>query len=196
MVYTDYIKQRILYHHALGHKAPTIEKLLREEKLKASRVGIDKFLKHYREMGTIARKPGSGRPSKMTTEMKRIVEEQMRKDDETSAYQLHQLLVSKGYEISLRTVLRCRTALGWTFRGSAYCQMIREANKVKRLQWAIDNQGLDFDDVVWTDECTVQLESHRRFCCRKVGERPRNKPRYGSTQCKCIYMLSNYAMRK
>lgn len=109
MVYTDYIKQQIIYYHTLGHRAPTIETLLQEEKLKASRVGIDKFLKHYREM---ARKPGSGRPSKLTTEMKLIVEEQMRKDNETSTYQLHQLLVSKGYEISL---LRCRTALGWTF---------------------------------------------------------------------------------
>lgn len=50
-------------------------------------------------------------------------------------------------------------------------------NKAKRLEWALENEGLDFDDVVWIDECTVQLESHRRFCCRKVGHRPRNKPR-------------------
>ena len=34
-----------------------------------------------------------------------------------------------------------------------------------------------FSDVIWTDECTVQLETHRRFCCRKKGEAPKNKPR-------------------
>ena len=137
-----------------------------------------KILKHYEDIGTIVRKPGSGRPTRITAEIKCIVEEQMQTDDETTAHQLHHLLVSKGYDISLRTILRCRTSLGWTFRGSTYCQMIREVNKEKRLQWAIENQGLDFDDVVWTDECTVQLESHRRFCCRKVGQRPKNKPRY------------------
>ena len=177
MVFSDYIKQRILHHYSKGHKAPTIAKLLQEEQLKASRVGVAKFIKHFEDTGTIARRPGSGAPSKVTEEIKRVVEEQMQKDDETTAHQLHQLLLTKGYGISLRTVLRCRTSLGWTFRGSAYCQMLREVNKAKRLQWALENEGLDFDDVVWTDECTVQLESHRRFCCRKVGQRPRNKPR-------------------
>ena len=101
--------------------------------------------------------------------IKQIVEDQMRVDDETTAYQLHRLLTEKGYSISLRTVLRCWTALGWTFRGSAYCQLIREGNKVKRLAWARDHLHDTFDDVIWSDECTVQMESHRRFACRKQG---------------------------
>ncbi len=33
-------------------------------------------------------------------------------------------------------ILRGRRQLGWTYRGSAYCQLIRQANKVKRLEWA------------------------------------------------------------
>ena len=101
----------------------------------------------------------------------------MQKDDETTAFQLHKLLVSRGYKIGARTVLRCRKALGWTFRGSAYCQLIRDVNKVKRLAWARDNLNDSFDDVIWTDECTVQMESHRRFCCRKIGHAPKPKPR-------------------
>ncbi len=64
------------------------------------------------------------------------------------------------------------------FSGScSYCQMIRAANKVKRLDWVteyIHEAETGFRDVIWTDECTVQLESHRRFCCRKIGELPRN----------------------
>ena len=28
-----------------------------------------------------------------------------------------------------------------------------------------------------TDECTIQLEMHRRFCCRKSGQPARPKPR-------------------
>ena len=57
----------------------------------------------------------------------------MRLDDETTAYQLHRLLSDKGYSISLCTILRCRTAFGWTFRGSAYCQLIREAKAQEHL---------------------------------------------------------------
>ena len=169
MVFSDYIKQRILYHYAKGNKALTIAKLLQEEQLKASRVGIAKFIKHFEDTSTIARRPGSGRPSKVTEEIKRIVEEQMQRDNETTAHQLHQLLVSKGYSICLRTTLCCQWSLGWTFCGSAYCQMLREVNKVKRLEWALENEGLDFDDVVWTDECTVQLESHRHFVAGRLG---------------------------
>ena len=74
-----------------------------------SRSGICKFIRRYKETGSIGRRPGSGRPSKITEEIKQIVEEQMRKDDETSAFQLHALLLSRGHYLSIRTILRCRT---------------------------------------------------------------------------------------
>ena len=131
----------------------------------------------YHDTLSIGRRPGSGRPSKITAEIKAIVEAQMRVDDETTAFQLHRLLTEKGYSITIRTILRCRTALGWTFRGSAYCQLIREANRQKRLDWTRQHLGDSFDDVIWTDESTIQMESHRRFACRKHGEAPRPKPR-------------------
>ena len=98
-------------------------------------------------------------------------------DDGTTAHQLHRLLQGKGYNLSLETILRCRSSLGWTFRGSAYCQLIRGVNMEKRLAWALKYKDDTFDDVIFTDECTVQMESHRRFCCRKQGEPPRLKPR-------------------
>ena len=181
MVYLHYKKLRILFLHQESYKPPTIVKILEEEGMRASRRGIAKFLKKYKDTRTVARHPGSGRPSKVTNEAKKIIEEQMRADDETTAHQLRRLLASKGYELSLHTVLRCRTSLGWTFRGSSYCQLIREANKQKRLEWAREYLGeasTGFEDVIWTDKTTVQLESHRRFCCKKRGERPKNKPRY------------------
>jgi len=114
----------------------------------------------------------------ITEEVRRIVEEQMRRDDETTASQLHVLLVSMGYTLNLRTVLRCRTSLGWTFRGSAYCQLIRDVNKQKRLDFARAHRSDNFANVIFTDECSVQLETHRRRSCRKEGEPPKNKPRY------------------
>ena len=179
MVYSSYKRQRILHHYCGGHHAPTIAKLPREEGLKVTRVGIAKFLMKFQETGSIGRRLGSGRPSKITAEMKETVEKQMRLDDETTTYQLHQLLTSKGYSISLRTILRCRTALGWTFRGSAYCQLIQHPNKLKRLEWANNNPYSDeaFKNVIFTDECTLQLETQCQFCCRKRKEPPKLKPR-------------------
>ena len=178
MVYSFYKKQRILYLHRKGFRPPTIKKILEKEGLKSTRTGIYKLLERFNNTGCITRQPGSGRPSKVTEEIKKIVEEQMRQDDETTAHQLHHLLTSKGYNLSIDTILRCRSSLGWTFRGSAYCQLIRDVNKLKRYDWAVQYKNDDFDNVIYTDECTVQLEAHRRFCCRKQGEAPRPKPRY------------------
>ncbi len=67
-------------------------------------------------LGSIARRPGSGTKSKITPEILEVVEAKMLLDDESSAYQLHALLRSKGHLLSVRTVLRCRQVLGWTFR--------------------------------------------------------------------------------
>ena len=50
---------------------------------------------------------------------------QMGADYESSATQLHtSLLISHGHNLSLSTVLRCRTTLGLTFCGSTYCQLM------------------------------------------------------------------------
>ena len=72
-----------------GLKLYTIAKVLEEEGIKVSRFGVHKFLVKYRETGSLERGPGSGWISKVTMHVKDVVEEQMQKDDETTAYQLH-----------------------------------------------------------------------------------------------------------
>ena len=52
------------------------------------------------------------------------------------------------------------------------CQLIREVNKQKRKEWCqrqLDNKET-FDDVIFTDECSVQLEQHGKLCFRKEKE--------------------------
>jgi hypothetical protein len=40
--------------------------------------------------------------------------------------------------------------------------MVREANVEKRLEWAKENcEDINLDNLVFTDETTVQLENHR-----------------------------------
>ena len=56
--------------------------------------------------------------------------------------------------------------------------MIRENNKENRLLWAQENMMMEFDNVIWTDETSIQLETHTRFCCRKLGQAAKPKPRY------------------
>ena len=182
MVFCDYTKQRILFHYFRGLKSTAIVEEIRREGGRVSVAGVWKFLKRYQETGTISRKQGSGRPSKITSAIEDIVERQMQLDDETTAVQLRTILSAAGHPLSLRTILRSRSKLGWTFRGSAYCQLIRHANKQARLKWAEEqltaSQNDGFKNVIWTDESSIQLESHRRHSYRKKGCLPKPKPRY------------------
>lgn len=69
-----------------------------------SRVGIHKLLVKNQEMGTVVRRAGSGRPRKVRETMKMIVEDQMRKDDETMVSQLQKTLSDCVFHISVRTI--------------------------------------------------------------------------------------------
>ena len=67
MVFCEYVKLSILYHHNNGLKPYTIAKmLLEDEGIQVSKVGIWKFLKVYKNTGSTMRRPGSERMSKMT----------------------------------------------------------------------------------------------------------------------------------
>jgi len=173
MVFSEYTKRRILFYEAKGYRAPKIAKLLEREGIVGSRRGVSAFLSRVQETG-------SGRPTKQTEEVKELIEAAMRTDDKTTSKELREQLASAGHSLSLTTTLRCRRELGWTVRGSAYCQMIREGNKAKCLEWArkhLHEAETGFLDVIFTDETSIQMESHRRFRCRKVKEPLKNKPR-------------------
>ena len=66
--YSEYKRQRIVCLWQDGYKAPKIAKLLAEENLSATRQGVHKFLKKYKECGTIGRQEGAGRKTEITAE--------------------------------------------------------------------------------------------------------------------------------
>lgn len=59
--------------------------------------------------------------------------------------------------------------------------MIRDANKEKRLAWCQEYSGRkdDFENVIWSDECTVQIDTKRKSS-RRIGQpKPlRPKPKH------------------
>ena len=177
MVYSDYVKQRILVFYRFKKNCSQIIRCLAEVGYTVSKADVLKFLHHYRETGTIAHAPGTDQASKLTDQLREIIEDQMKKNDETTGLELQKLLKKevKGFDASVSSILRWRNDLGWTAKGTKYCQMIREVNKEKRLKWATENQDTSFENVIFTDETTVQMETHRRTCCYKRGCKPRYK---------------------
>ena len=122
--------------------------------------------------------PKSGPPAKVPESHSRCIDDTMADNDELTASDLKDILIKEfGVEkvqYGERTIARIRNELGWTFTTARYCQAIRDANKQKRLDWCtkLIAEKEKFDDVIFTDESTFQLECHRRKCFRK-----KNMPR-------------------
>ena len=68
MVYSDYIKQRILFCCPSGKSLQQIVRSLEEEGHVTTKAGMTKFLRCYDEAGTIVHAPGRGQKTKMTVE--------------------------------------------------------------------------------------------------------------------------------
>ena len=68
--------------------------------------------------------------------------------------------------------------LGWVCSRPKYCQLVRELNKQKR-EWCTERIATqeNFDDVIFTDESSIQLDNHGRLCCRKRGSVRKFKPK-------------------
>lgn len=174
---TTYARQRIHALRKTGATTAEIVATLKSEGIVTCRQTVWRFQQHVDEHTTIEPLPKSGRPTKLTPPVLHSIENCMQNDDETTAKELVAALNGSGVSISRTTALKGRRLLGWTQRGTAYCQLIREPNRVKRLEWATQNLGKTFDDVIWSDETSVQMETHRRFQCYKKRQKPRYKPR-------------------
>ena len=59
-----------------------------------SKQAVRQFLKRYSIYKTIARKPGSALPPKLSSSVQQLIEEARREDDETTATQLQAILAS------------------------------------------------------------------------------------------------------
>ena len=128
------------------------------------------FLRCYRETGTIARAPGTDQASKLTPKILRVIEKQIEKKDKTTGLELQKLLLKEveGFDTSLSSIHRWRNDFEWTAKGTKYCQMIRDVTKESRLiKWVEKNQDMTFQNIIYTHETTVHLETDRRTGCYK-----------------------------
>ena len=93
--------------------------------------------------------------------------------------QIQKKLAKGGITVSSSTVRRSQKQLGWTLQQTAYCQLIRDANKVKRLEYAqrVMESGDTFHNLIFSDECSISLQQYRCTCYRKIDEPTKRKPK-------------------
>ena len=158
---SNYSRNRIEILHKQGLHPAEILKALKHEGLLVSFSSITRIIK---------------RPQKLSTEAKTFVDQQMHRDDDTLK---KKKLERHGICVSASTVRRARKQQGWTLQRTAYCQLIRDANKVKRLEFAqrVLESGDTFNNVIFSDECSISLQAYRRTCFRMANEPTKRKPK-------------------
>ena len=150
---SNYTRTRIELLYKQGLHPAEIFKLLKGEGLLASFASVTRIIKKLQLTGSVANLPRSGRPRKLSVEANAFINQQMRSNDEMTSAQIQKKLAKRGVAVSSSTVRRSRKQQGWTLQRTAYCQLIRDANKVKRLEYAqrIMESGDTFHNVIFSD---------------------------------------------
>ncbi|CAC5383315.1 unnamed protein product [Mytilus coruscus] len=81
----------------------------------------------------------------------------------------YRLLADKGTHTSKSTVKKVIKAAGYTASSPRYGQMVREPNKLKRVLFskAVIADNDNFDNIIFTDECSVQLHDNKVIIYRE-----------------------------
>ena len=164
-----------------GVTVKEIRSRFQEEGKAISVVALYKLLLKFKARGKIADLKRNSQDKILSLEHFEFIDELMLSNDELTAHALYAELKKRypNLKVSVRTVQRARRELGWVSTTPKYCQLIREVNKEKRLNWCENVQASreNFKNVIWTDECSVQLQTHSLRCYRKVGSAKKLKPK-------------------
>ena len=159
------------------HKVADVKRELALEGIITTHETVKNTITRWCATGSVHDRTRSGPPRKVPADHYRCIDSAMAENDELTASALKDILKKRfgaeNIKYSARTIARIRNELGWTFITARYCQAICDANKDKRLEWCtqrLDEKEL-FNDVIFTDESTFQLESHCRKCFRKKTPR-------------------------
>ena len=174
-------RRRVVTFFEKGMCVKDIQKRLEEENISVTRQTLYRLIRKFETRGMIADLPRRKRSRKITSEMLEIIDSELQQNDELTSQQLRSHLQERfpSLHVSLPTIKRARKAKGWVCTRPHYCQVVRDLNKRKRFLWChhLKNTNEKFQNIVFTDECTVQLERHSRLCFRKQRQYRVLKPR-------------------
>ena len=174
-------RERVVTLKQQGYTFKSIQQRLEEEGITVTMKTLYLLVTKHTHTGSVLDRHRAKRARILTDQHYRTMDKALAENDELTTRQL-QTVLSTEYpllSLSLSTIKRARQDLGWVISSPKYCQLIRDANKEKRMAWCqkMIREGEQFDDVIFTDESSVMLETHRKRCYRRKGDPRKLKPR-------------------
>ena len=100
-----------------------------------------------------------------------VIKASFKNDPYSSSADIKRILKSHGTVLSSTSVKRAIAEAGYVNAGPRYCQLIRKVNMEKRVQFCtkLVEENETFDNVIFTDECSVQFHNNKTTSYRQKG---------------------------
>lgn len=178
---TQEAKIDIIRRYEKGDKAKTIRRELCDNGLEVTRRQIEHLIKQYvkgyfrTDMHTTNAKPTIA----VAHRDMEIVSTSLTANPDQSARDLRRQLLQDGSKVSLSTVKRVIKRCGFTSDVPRYSHMVRFANQQPRVEFCnmLINTNDTLDDIIFTDESSVQLHNNKSSCYRPIGKGNRQLPK-------------------
>ncbi|KAK6192104.1 hypothetical protein SNE40_003642 [Patella caerulea] len=102
-----------------------------------------------------------------------FIDNEFQQNPAQSARDIQKTLSAHGTDTSISTVRRAIDFAGYTSTKPRYCQLIRDQNKEKRVEFCrhLLETNDQFDNVIFTDECSIQLHDNKTVAYRQKDQR-------------------------
>ena len=174
----DSDRVRVVLLKSEGFKFREIRQIFLQEGIKVHKRTLERIYSKFKLNGLLADLKRKKKTVKLNKEHKDLIDNLYKINDELTAFDIQKIFL-KNYDldVSLSTIKSCCRKLGWKKSGPKYCQVVRERNRVKRLEFAAKclRECDKFEDVIFTDESSIWLEKHAKLCFRKYNEPPKLK---------------------
>lgn len=100
-------------------------------------------------------------------------------DPNQSSRDIHKMLKVDGAVFSLGTTKNVIKSAGFTNSSPRYAQMVRDVNKIKRYEFCISLMEANdsFDDVIFSDESSIQLHNNKTTSYRPIDSQNPSMPK-------------------
>lgn len=117
------------------------------------------------------RKPGSGRNSTLSTAVKKRIKDKLRYNPYKS---LNKIRSELHIDAVPKTIRRYLKKIGWSRKKAVKVPDLTRTQKVNRVTWAENHRTYDWRKVIFSDECTFELNQLRYGWAQK-GKRIKQK---------------------
>lgn len=129
-----------------------------------------RWVTRYEETGDVLDEPGRGRTRVTTSQEDTKIESVVSKKRTISSREIASELENKGISISERTVRRRLNEMGFKYQNPIVKPLLKETARLSRLKWANENYKVDFSNIIFSDETTVELYRNIKKVWRRKGE--------------------------